>query len=97
MDTYPSAKQYVWPIWNSKKCVKADDTCPFVFASVNDWYKTQEMCDKIVSGDTFMLKYFLDRYKTQGMCNKAADTFLPTLKFILDWYVTSMIKTLDDL
>ena len=86
-----------WPILNSKKWVKAVDTCPFVLGSVNDWYKTQEMCDKIVSGDFFMLKYFLDRYKTQGMCNKAADTFLPTLKFILDWYVTSMIKKLDDL
>ena len=61
-----------WPILNSKKWVKAVDTCPFVLGSVNDWYKTQEMCDKIVSGDVFMLKYFLDRYKTQGMCNKAA-------------------------
>ena len=55
-----------WPILNSKKWVKAVDTCPFVLGSVNDWYKTQEMCDKIVSGDAFMLKYFLDRYKTKG-------------------------------
>ena len=55
------------------------------------------MCDKIVSGDLFMLKYFLDRYKTQGMCDKAADAFLPPLKFVPDWYVTSMIKKLDDL
>ena len=42
------------------------------------------MCDKIVSGDTFLLKYFLDRYKAQSMCDKAADAFLPTLKFIPD-------------
>ena len=55
------------------------------------------MCDKIVSGDLFMLKYFLDRYKTQEMCDKAADAFLPPLKFVPDWYVTSMIKKLDDL
>ena len=68
-----------------------------MFACVNDWYKTQEMCYKIVSGDLFMLKYFLDRYKTQGMCDKAADAFLPPLKFVPDWYVTSMIKKLDDL
>ena len=79
------------------KCVKAVDTCPFVFTCVNNWYKTQEMCDKIVSGDLFMLKYFLDRYKTQGMCDKAADAFLPPLKFVPYWYVTSMIKKLDDL
>ena len=97
MDTYPSATQFVWPIWNSKKCVKADDTCPFVFASVNDWYKTQEICGKIVLEDAFMLKCFLDRYKTQEMCGKAAEDFLPTLKFVPDWYVTSMIKKLYDL
>ena len=42
------------------------------------------MCNKIVSGDAFMLKYFLDRYKTQGMRDKAVDAFLPTLKFIPD-------------
>ena len=29
-----------------KTCVKAADTCPFVFDSVPDQYKTQEMCDK---------------------------------------------------
>ena len=55
------------------------------------------MCNKIVSGDAFILKHFLDRYKTQGMRDKAVDAFLPTLKFIPDWYVTSMIKKLDDL
>ena len=55
------------------------------------------MCDKIVSGDLFMLKYFLDRYKTQEMCDKAADAFLPPLKFVPDWYVASMIKKLVDL
>ena len=68
-----------------------------MFACVNDWCKTQEMCDKIVSGDLFMLKYFLDRYKTQEMCDKAADAFLPPLKFVPDWYVASMIKKLVDL
>ena len=55
------------------------------------------MCDKIVSGDLFMLKYFLDRYKTQEMCDKAADAFLPPLKFVPDWYVASMIKKHVDL
>ena len=68
-----------------------------MFASVNDWYKTQEICYKIVSGDVFLLKYFLDRYKTQEMCDKAADACLPTLKFVTDWSVTRMIKKLDDL
>ena len=34
--------------------VKAVDTCPFVFDSVPDQYKSQEMCDKVVSKDPFM-------------------------------------------
>ena len=34
---------------------KAVDTCPFVFDYVLDWYNTQEICDKFVSKDTFIL------------------------------------------
>ena len=41
--------------------VKAVDTCNFVFYVVSDWYKTEEMCDKAVSYDPFMLKFCLDR------------------------------------
>ena len=53
------------------------------------------MCDKAVSEDHFMLKYYHDRYKTQEMCDKAVDGFLSALKFVLDWFVTSkMIKKL---
>ena len=55
---------------------------PFVFDSVPDQYKTREICDKVVSKDPFMLKYFLDRPKTQEMCNNAVYAFLPTLKFV---------------
>ena len=29
-------------------CHQAVDICPFVFDSVSDWCKTQEMCDKTV-------------------------------------------------
>ena len=28
-------------------CDKAADTCPFIFDSVPDWYKTQEIYNKI--------------------------------------------------
>ena len=61
----------------------------FVFHSVPDQCKTQEMCDKIVSKDHFKLKYCHDRYKTQEMCNKAVDDFLPALKFLPEWFVTN--------
>ena len=38
-------------------CNKAVDTCPFVFDSVLDLYKTQVIYDKIVFKEPFMLKY----------------------------------------
>ena len=80
-----------------KKYLKSVDTCPFVFDSVPHRNKTQERYDKVVSKDTFMLKYCLDRYKTLKICNIAVDTFLPTLEFVPDWFVTSkMIKKLYD-
>ena len=71
-----------------KKCDKAADTCPFAFGSVPDLYKSQEMYDKVVFKEPFMLKYCLDRYKTQKICDKAV-VFLPTLKFVSDWFVTN--------
>ena len=53
------------------------------------------MCDKIVSENPFMLKYFPCKYITQKICEEAVDNFLPTLSFVPDWFVTSkMIKKL---
>ena len=48
------------------------------------------MCDKFVSEDSSMPKYYLDGYKTQEMGDKSVDVdaFLSTLKFIPDWIVT---------
>ena len=54
-----------------------------------DQYKTQEMCDKVVSKEPFMLKCCLDRYETQELCDKAVDAYLPPLKFVPDWFVTN--------
>ena len=48
-------------------CVKTVNTCPFIFDSILDGYKTQEMCYKFVSNDPFVLKHCLDRDKTQEM------------------------------
>ena len=42
-----------------------------MFDPVPDWYKTQEMCGKVVSEDPFMLIYCSGRYKTQKMCDEA--------------------------
>ena len=59
------------------------------FIYVHDPYKTQEMCDSVVSGDPFMLVYYLNKYKTQRMCDENVDDCLTVLKFILDWFATS--------
>ena len=34
-------------------CDKADNRCFFVFDSIPDQYKTQVMCDRVVSEDPF--------------------------------------------
>ena len=67
----------------------------FVFASIRNQCKTQEMCDRFVSEDTFLKVYCPDKYKTQRMCDEAVDDYLAALKIIPDWLVTSkMIKKL---
>ena len=55
------------------------DTCPFLFNTIPD---SQGMCSKVVSENSFMLKYCLDRYKIQEMFDKAVYASLPKLKFI---------------
>ena len=46
------------------------------------------MCDRIISGDSFSLRYVPNQYKTQKICDEAVDHFLPTLNFVPDWFVT---------
>ena len=78
-------------------CDKAVDTCPFVFDSVPDRYKTQEMHDTVVSKEPFVLKCCNDNYKIQEMRDKAVGAFLTTHKFVPDLFVTNKIlEKLDD-
>ena len=42
-------------------CDKAVDDCSIGLEFVPDRYKTQEMCDKIISDDPFSLRYVLDQ------------------------------------
>ena len=73
-------------------CYKAVNTCYFVFESIPDLYKAQEMFDRVLSEDPFLIAYCLDKYKTQRMCDEDS---LAALKFIPDWFVTGkMIKEL---
>ena len=54
-------------------------------------YKTQEMCDEVISEDPFTRIYCTDRYKTQKMCDEAVDDCLAALKFIPNWLVRSKL------
>ena len=57
---------------------------------------TQELRDKVVREDPFILKYCHNKYKAQEMCDRVVDPSLLALKFVPDWFVTNkMIKKLD--
>ena len=62
-----------------KKCDNAANAFIFLFGSVSNWYKTQEICD------------CSDRYKTRRMCDEVVDYYLAVLKFISGWLATSKI------
>ena len=67
----------------------------FVFNFISDRYKTQEMCDRVVSEDPFLIIYWPGEYETQRMCDEAVDDSLAPLKRIFNWFVTTkMIKKL---
>ena len=69
----------------------------FVFDAVPDQYKTQEICDIVVSLYPFLIVYCPDKYKTQKMCDEDVDDCLAELRLILDWFTTSkMLKKLDN-
>ena len=72
-------------------CDTLVNTCVFVFHSVFDLYKTQEMWDRVVSEDSFMIIYCPYKYKTQNMYVEAVDNCLAALKFIPGWFVTSFM------
>ena len=56
----------------------------FEFSSIPDWYKTQEICDRIIFEDPFMIVYCPDRYKSQGVYDEAVDDCQVALKFLPD-------------
>ena len=60
----------------------------FVFFSIPDQYKTQEVCDKVVSEYTFLTVYCPDKYKTQRRSDEAVHDSLAAPKLIPDWFVT---------
>ena len=64
-------------------CYRAVHRCFFVFDSIPDQYKTQEICDQAVSLYPFLILYYPDKYITQRMWDEAVDDSLVALKCIL--------------
>ena len=63
----------------------------FVFHSIPDQNKTQEICVIVVLLYPFLAVYCPDKYIIQKMCDEAVDNSIATLKLIPDWFVTSRI------
>ena len=61
----------------------------FVFDSILNRYKTQAMCDRVVSEDAFLIVYCPKKYITQKMRDKAVDDSLAALKLIPDQFFKS--------
>ena len=57
-------------------CDKAVNTHTSKIQCVPDCYKTQEMCENVVSEDPFMLVYCSNKYKNQRICDEAFDDSL---------------------
>ena len=70
-------------------CIEAVHRCLFVFESCPDQYKTQKICDLVVSSYPSLIVYGSDKYITGKMCNETVCDSLATLKLILDWFLTS--------
>ena len=49
---------------------------------IPDWYKTHEMCDRIISEDPFSIRYVSKQYITQQMCDEAVDDCLAKIIFL---------------
>ena len=76
-------------------CDKAVNSYFFLFDSIPDWCKTQEMCDRAVSDYPFLIVYYPNKYISQKTCDEAVDDSLAAMKLIPDWFFTSkMIKNL---
>ena len=56
-----------------KKCVIKKLIKVFLFDSIPEQYKTQEMCNTVASNDPSLIVYCPDKYITPQMCDKAVD------------------------
>ena len=73
VNTHPYTIKFVSEYFMTRgMCDKAINVL-FVFDSTGR-YKTQEMCERVVSRDSFLIVYCCGKYKTKRMCEIAAVT-----------------------
>ena len=65
-------------------CIRAVNTCSFVFDSVPNEYKTQEMCNNAVDNNPSTIKDVSDWWKAQELCDKTADDYSIAWEFFPD-------------
>ena len=59
--------------------------------SAPDFFKNQEMCNKVVDNYPYGLEFFPECYKTQKISDKVANTYPSTIKFVLECFMTQKI------
>ena len=71
------------------------DVFLYLFDSIPDKYKTQEIYNLANSSYFPFIVYCPCKYLTQQMCDEAVGDSLAAMKLIPDWFITSkMIKKL---
>ena len=61
-------------------CQSAVTKLSFVIRYVSDWYKTQDMCDKVILENGGTLKFVPDCYKNKKICYKTVDNYAYALE-----------------
>ena len=59
----------------------------FVTWYLLDWYKIQDICDKVILENDRMINSVTD-YKNQKICNKTVDSYAHALELVQDYYNT---------
>ena len=64
VDTHPSTIKFVPECYKTQEmCFEAVNGCFLVFDSITDQYKTQKICDTLISLYPFLIVYCPDKYK----------------------------------
>ena len=66
-------------------CKHADKKLLFLIQYFPDWYKIQQMCDKVAVENNRMLIFTADCYKIQNICNRTVDNYAYALGSVPDW------------